>query len=64
MQVMEAEWSPNGQYVLLAIGDNPTAHADLYMLDVEKALNDPTSGLVRLTNDAAWKYEIAWQPRP
>jgi hypothetical protein len=64
MQVLEAEWSPNGQYVLLEIGDNPTAHDDFYLLDVGKALKDPTTNLVRLTNDAAWKYGIAWQPRP
>ena len=64
MQDLEEEWSPNGQYVLLALGDNQTAHDDLYMLDVEKALKDPIIAPVRLTNDAAWKYGMAWQPKP
>ncbi|HVM71744.1 MAG TPA: zf-HC2 domain-containing protein [Anaerolineales bacterium] len=64
MRDLEAEWSPNGQYMLIDIGDNSTARADLYLLDIEKALKDHTTGLVRLTNDSAWKYGIAWQPRP
>jgi len=62
-QIVDVAWSPNGQYVLLTLGDDPaTPHDDLYLLDVGKALKDPTSGLMPLTSDNAWKYDAAWQP--
>lgn len=58
-----AGWSLDGKYFVMGIG-NDQGGLDLYQLDIENLLNDPSTQLLRITTDGAGKFEIAWQPVP
>jgi hypothetical protein len=38
--------------------------SDLYLFDIEKMLNDPSTQPIRLITDEAVKFEAIWQPQP
>jgi len=58
-------WSPDGRYVILSTKSSQTkADSDFYLLDIEQALRDPSTKLVRLTDDGTSKYDAVWQPLP
>jgi Tol biopolymer transport system component len=62
-RAMEANWSPDGKYVLVAFEDG-NGNADFYLFDIAKMLNDPATKPIQLTTDGAMKYGAAWQPQP
>jgi WD40 repeat protein len=55
-------WSPDGRYVIVSIAGRQDQ--ELYLLDIEKMKNDPSTQPIQLTTDGAGKYGAAWQPRP
>jgi Tol biopolymer transport system component len=59
-----ASWSADGQYIIIDLGNNQTGNSDLYLIDLENTLQDPTTRLIQLTTDNALKYDAVWQPRP
>ena len=62
--VENVAWSPNGQYIFFTLGNNQTGHGDLYVIDMEKTLKDPSTPPIHLTNDDALKYDSVCQPTP
>jgi hypothetical protein len=63
-QLFEANWSPDGQHILIDMGNYQSANSDLYLIDLERTLQDPSIRPVRLTTDGARKYDAVWQPEP
>lgn len=57
----DVSWSPDGKYVTMPIADRQ--NQDIYLFDIEKMLNDPTTQPVQLTTDGAMKYGATWQPQ-
>ena len=57
-----ASWSPDGQYIVVDLGENRTGNRDLYLIDIEKALQDPSIRPFQLTTDNALIYDTVWQP--
>jgi hypothetical protein len=57
-------WSPNEKYVIISITNQENAQADLYLFDIEKMLENPSTEPLRLTMDEAMKYEAIGQPEP
>jgi Tol biopolymer transport system component len=60
----DASWSPDGKYFIIDLGNNQTGNSDLYLIDLEKTLQDPTTRPIQLTTDNALKYGAVWQPLP
>jgi TolB protein len=60
----DASWSPDGKYFIIDLGNNQTGNSDLYLIDLEKTLQDPNTRPIQLTTDNALKYGDVWQPRP
>lgn len=63
-QYIDAHWSPDGKYVVVDLGNYQTGNSDLYLIDIEKTLQDPSMRPIQLTADNAWKYDAVWQLRP
>jgi Tol biopolymer transport system component len=63
-QIATGSWSPDGKYILVRIENWEGTSAELYLLDIQKMLNDPSVQPVQLTTDGAWKYGAVWQPVP
>ena len=57
-------WSPNGKYVTVEMGSFETAKVDLYFIDIERTLLDPSLRPIRLTTDNARINQVVWQPQP
>jgi|CXWL01.1.fsa_nt_gi Tol biopolymer transport system component len=57
----DVSWSPDGKYVTMPIADRQ--NQDIYLFDIEKMLNDPSTQPVQLTTDGAIKYGAIWQPQ-
>jgi dipeptidyl aminopeptidase/acylaminoacyl peptidase len=57
-------WSPDGKYVTVEMGSFETAKVDLYFIDIERTLLDPSLRPVRLTTDNARINQVVWQPQP
>jgi Tol biopolymer transport system component len=57
-------WSPDEKYIVMIIESREGGKADLYLFDIQKILNDPTTKPVQLTTDGAWKFGAVWQPSP
>ena len=63
-EVIDVKWSPDGKFIVADIGNNQTGHSDLYLIDLEKDLTNPSLQPLPLTSDTAWKYDAVWQPKP
>jgi Tol biopolymer transport system component len=63
-QFIDANWSPDGQNIVITLGNNQTGNSDFYLINVNKILQDPSIQPIQLTNDKAWKYDASWQPQP
>jgi Tol biopolymer transport system component len=63
-KVFEWRWSPDGKYGIMALANSEYGKADLYLFDVEKMLQDPSTQPIRLTTDEAVKSGLVWQPVP
>lgn len=57
-------WSPDGKYVTVEMGSFETAKVDLYFIDIERTLLDPSLRPIRLTTDDARINQVVWQPQP
>lgn len=57
-------WSPDGKFVLVEMGSYETAKVDLYLIDIERTLLDPSLRPIRLTTDTARINQAVWQPQP
>lgn len=67
-------WSPDSRYATIRISNHQllstgykslTEIGDIYLLDIQKLLNDPSARLIQLTTDGTRKYDGAvWQPQP
>ena len=57
-------WSPDGKYVTVEMGSFETAKVDLYFIDIERTLLDPSLRPIRLTTDNARINQAVWQPQP
>jgi hypothetical protein len=67
-------WSPDSRYATIRISNHQllstgyksiTEIGDIYLLDIQKLLNDPSAQLIKLTTDGTRKYDGAvWQPQP
>ena len=62
--VQDLKWSSDGKYGIMIISSNDYAKADLYLFDIDKMLEDPSTQPIRLTTDGAVKNDAAWQPAP
>ena len=63
-QFIQADWSPDGKKLILVLGNNLSGTSDLYLMDVSKTIEDPSTELRQLTTDSTWKYDPSWQPQP
>ena len=62
--VGDQAWSPDEKYVIISITNQENSKKDLYLFNIEKMLEDPSTEPIRLTMDEAMKYGAVWQPRP
>jgi Tol biopolymer transport system component len=62
--IESANWSPDSKYVTMTIASRDGGTADIYLFDIQKMLNDPSTQPVQLTTDGAMKYGAVWQPNP
>jgi TolB protein len=63
-KALEWRWSPNGKYGIMVLTNSDYSKADLYLFDVEKMLQDPSTLPIQLTTDEAVKMNVVWQPAP
>jgi Tol biopolymer transport system component len=64
---IDMNWSPDARFLFMMIGRTESdkfVGSDLYLFDIEKMQNDPSTMPIQITTDGAWKYGIAWQPQP
>jgi Tol biopolymer transport system component len=61
--LLEAHWSPDGQYILIDMGNSQSYNGDVYLVDLVKTLQDPSTRPIRLTTDGA-STNAVWQPIP
>ncbi|HSK89037.1 MAG TPA: hypothetical protein VK880_11805, partial [Anaerolineales bacterium] len=74
VQIPFAGWSPDSKYATIRITNHQllstgykslTEIGDIYLLDIQKLLDDPSAQLIQLTTDGTGKYDGAvWQPQP
>jgi Tol biopolymer transport system component len=57
-------WSPDEKYIIISITNQGNSKTDLYLFDIEKMLEDPSTEPIRLTTNDAMDYEAVWQPVP
>jgi Tol biopolymer transport system component len=57
-------WSPDSKNIIFAADLDATGNLDLYRLNVEAALKDPSIHPLRLTSSGFMEYGPAWQPKP
>jgi hypothetical protein len=50
--------------VTLTIASQDGRTADIYLFDILKMLNDPSTQPIQLTTDGAMKYGAVWRPNP
>ena len=61
--VLERDWSPDGKYVIMTIANEDSTKTDLYLFDIEKMLQDPSTQPIQLTTGGV-ANEPVWQPIP
>jgi len=74
VQLLKVGWSPDSKYVTIIITGHtltPDGHetltetGDIYLFDIQKTLEDPSTQPIRLTTDEAAKnWGPIWQPTP
>jgi Tol biopolymer transport system component len=57
-------WSPDGQYIIFSSDLDSIGNLDIYVLNVEAALKDPSMRPVRITTSGFYESSPDWQPRP
>ena len=59
-------WSPDGKFIVFTIdsASGGTPSSNMYFLELEKMLNDPSTKPIQLTTDGAPKHGVTWQPQP
>lgn len=57
-------WSPDGRYLIFSAALDAPSNYDIYLLDIQAALRDPTTKPVKLTNSGFSEYAPTWQPQP
>jgi len=62
--IQDLKWSSDGRYGIMIISSSDYTKTDLYLFDIDKMLEDPSTQPIRLTTDEAMKNDAAWQPAP
>lgn len=62
--ISQVNWSPDGKFVVFVAGKDP--NQDIYILDVDKALHDPSTQPVPLTDNSITgnANSPVWRPNP
>jgi len=60
--ISQVTWSPDGKFVVFVAGKDP--YQDIYILDVDKTLQDPSTQPIRLTDNSIMDNSPIWQPKP
>jgi hypothetical protein len=59
---LEASWSADGRYVIVSIANKDGGATDLYLFDIQKMSNDPSTQPIQVTKTGVWKYGATFQP--
>ena len=60
--ISQVTWSPDGKFVVFVAGKDPDQ--DIYILDVDKVLQDSSTQPIRLTDNSIMDNSPVWQPAP
>jgi Tol biopolymer transport system component len=60
--ISQVNWSPDGKFIVFVAGKDP--NQDIYILDIDKALQDPSTLPIRLTDNTIMDNSAVWQPKP